>query len=729
MSCLLALVLVGCHGKIEVGDSPTDTDRVDTDVIDTEVVDTDVTPVTYGLDERPSNMTCVAPARPVSDVSIALTHVFAGLSFDSPIAMRQLPGDASRWYLAQQTGEVLVFDNVDTVRSSTTFIDLSGTVVVGSETGLLGIAFHPDFATNGYVYLSYDDRSPGLTSKIVRFQSTDGGLTADPSTATLILSLHQPYSNHNGGNILFGPDGYLYIGFGDGGSGGDPQGNGQNTDVLLGKMLRIDVDGGSPYAVPADNPFVGVDGADEIYAYGLRNPWRWSFDRETGDLWVGDVGQDAWEEVDRVERGGNYGWNAKEGTHCYDARSPCDDPQWIDPLVDYSHNLGSAVCGGYVYRGAANPDLVGKYLYADTYSGRFWDLSDDPITGEPVATVLIDNSGLFVTSFAEDLDGELYVLDYGGGGIYRIDPAGPPVEDTFPTRLSETGCVSPTDPTEPASGLVPYDVNVALWSDGAAKDRWMAIPDGATIGVNADGSWDYPPGTVLMKRFSVGGRPVETRLLMRHDDGNWAGYSYAWNDAGTDADLLPGAAERTFGTDTWSYPSRGECLECHTGAAGRVLGVRTEQLNRNYVYELGTANELTTLDHIGMFTAAIGDPTALPAMPVVDGPAPVEDRAAAYLAANCSQCHRPGGTGGGDLDLTFGTAFADQGLCGVSPQAGDLGVAGAKLVDPGSAANSIVSLRMHALDVHRMPPLGTSVVDPTGTALIDQWIDGLAACP
>jgi uncharacterized repeat protein (TIGR03806 family) len=684
-----------------------------------------------GLTERPSNPTCVAVDRPASDVAIALTPVFGALAFHTPVAMEQAPGDGSRWYVVEKSGTVKVFANEADIAASSTFIDVASLLqTAGQETGLLGMAFHPDFATNGYVYLSFTGDVDGqLSSVIERFTSTDGGATATVGSGKVILTISQPYSNHNGGNILFGPDGYLYAGFGDGGSEGDPRGNGQDTSLLLSKMLRIDVDGGDPYAIPADNPFAdGQGGRPEIYANGLRNPWRWSFDRATGDLWVGDVGQDAWEEIDIVENGGNYGWSEKEGTHCYAADSPCDNPEWIDPIVEYGHDEGASVCGGYVYRGTANPDLVGTYLFADTYEGTIWGLTFDPIGGEPHRVELAGATGLFVTSFGEGVDGELYVVDYGGGRLYRVDPAGAPTESTFPALLSQTGCVDAADPTKPAAGLIPYEPAVALWSDGADKGRWMGVPDGGLIAVGADGAWDFPIGTVLMKEFDVGGDRVETRLLMLHDDGNWSGYSYRWNDAGTDAELLPSSASRDLAAQTWHFPSRAQCLECHTEASGRVLGLRTEQLNSDYDYGGGATNQVATLAAIGMFAADPGDPAELDAMPAIDGDAPVEDRAMAYLAANCSQCHRPDGTGGGGLDLSWGKALADRGLCGVAPDY-DLGVAGAKIVTPGDPSASVLSLRMHATDVNRMPPLASSLVDPDGTALIDAWITSLAACP
>ena len=352
--------------------------------------------------------------------TVSLERVFSNLSFDRPVALFQAPGDTERWFVVEQGGRVLVFADDPQVDQAEVFIDIRDRVDDGpSEAGLLGMAFHPDFAENHQVFLSYTRSGDPLVSYVSRFISPDGGKTLDPDSETPLLTLDQPFGNHNGGGIGFGPDGYLYIGFGDGGSGGDPDGNGQNTHTLLGAMLRIDVDSATPYAIPPDNPFAQGGGRGEIYAWGLRNPWRWSFDRSGGALWVGDVGQNQWEEIDRVERGGNYGWNIREGRHCFPS-APCDSTGLIDPVTEYSHAEGCSVTGGYVYRGMAIPALQGVYLYGDFCSGRLWGLACDA-AGTPATRVLQD-TGLLISSFAEGHDGEVYVLDYSGGGLYRVAP-------------------------------------------------------------------------------------------------------------------------------------------------------------------------------------------------------------------------------------------------------------------------------------------------------------------
>ncbi len=342
----------------------------------------------------------------------------------------QAPGDNSRWFTVEQSGIVRVFDNDQNVMPADVgiFVDISGRVSSGGETGLLGMAFHPNFATNDQVYLSYTRGGP-LTSVISRFTLDAVTRNLDAGSEFEILTVPQEASNHNGGNIAFGPNppGFLYIGFGDGGGSGDPNERAQDTNYILGSMVRLDVDSASPYAIPMSNPFsaftncvngMGTMSCPEIYAWGFRNPWRWSFDSQTGELWVGDVGQDDWEEIDRVERGMNYGWNEREGAHCYPPSSNSCSINNVDPITEYDHSVGFSVTGGYVYRGSAIPNLQGYYVFGDFGSGRVWAVLATAPQG--TAPMQIDDTSLGISSFAEGENSELYALDYFGGGIYQI---------------------------------------------------------------------------------------------------------------------------------------------------------------------------------------------------------------------------------------------------------------------------------------------------------------------
>ena len=355
----------------------------------------------------------------VAAPKLALERVFPKLDFRRPLALVQAPETPGRWYVVEQAGRVLTFADRENVERAAVAVDIRGRVDDGpNEAGLLGLAFHPDYPRQSRVFLSYTRDGSPLVSVISEFAVGPDGTSFDAGSERVILNLDQPYGNHNGGSIVFGPDGYLYIGFGDGGAGGDPRGNGQNTETLLGALLRLDVDSGAPYAIPPDNPFAEGGGAPEIYAYGLRNPWRYSFDRATGALWLADVGQDKWEEIDIIQKGGNYGWNLREGAHRY-ARGQASGPL-IDPVFDYGHDWGCSITGGYIYRGRAIPPLDGVYVFGDYCSGRVWGLFDED--GGYVARRLLD-SDINISSFGEGLDGELYVVDLSGGGLHRLAPA------------------------------------------------------------------------------------------------------------------------------------------------------------------------------------------------------------------------------------------------------------------------------------------------------------------
>jgi glucose/arabinose dehydrogenase len=343
--------------------------------------------------------------------AITLSTVVSGLS--SPVGMESAHDGTGRFFVLQQAGIIRIVQNGAV--SPTPFLDISALVESGGEKGLLGLAFHPSFSTNRKFYVDYTRRTGMQLQTIIAeyLVSASNPNAVDTSTARTLLTIDQPFDNHNGGQLAFGADGFLYIGMGDGGSGGDPQGNGQNTNALLGKILRIDVNttsAGKPYGIPAGNPFAASGGAPEVYAYGFRNPWRFSFDSATSRLFVGDVGQDAFEEVDIVEIGKNYGWNVMEGTHCYGA-STCSATGLIPPITDYPHSEGQSVTGGFVYRGAAIPGMVGRYIFADFISGKIWILTESGTTWNRTLAL---STGRGISSFARDDNNEVYVIDYAG---------------------------------------------------------------------------------------------------------------------------------------------------------------------------------------------------------------------------------------------------------------------------------------------------------------------------
>ncbi len=351
---------------------------------------------------------------PINEVGLAVEVTAGGL--ESPLYLTAPVGDA-RLFVVEQPGRIRIIGNGELL--SEPFLDISDSVRSGGERGLLGMAFHPGYASNGFFYVSYSSQPDGDT-RIERYSASADPNVAEPLANRVIFTLEQPFVNHNGGQIEFGPDGMLYVGLGDGGGGGDPQGNGQNVGTLLGTLLRIDVDGGNPYAIPGDNPYVGVAGRDEIWAYGLRNPWRFSFDETSGVLYVADVGQNAWEEVSAVPDdlgGANYGWNIMEGRHCF-AADPCDTSGLVLPVLEYGHSEGCSITGGYAYRGSGIPAIRGHYFYSDHCSGflRSFRLLGNSIMDEKDWDV--GDIGR-VLSLGQDSSGELYILS-ANGRVYRL---------------------------------------------------------------------------------------------------------------------------------------------------------------------------------------------------------------------------------------------------------------------------------------------------------------------
>ena len=695
-----------------------------------------------GPDARPDNRTCIAPARPNADASVAITDPFPQLpNIGQPTKMLLEPVADPRWFVLRKTGQLVTFDP-DNATSLDTYLDLSGVVRTDSEGGLLGMAFHPNYPATPEIFLSYtiDHSNPGMRSVISRFILDDVG---DPGAGTVeqvILQVDQDFDNHNGGDIAFGSDGFLYIGLGDGGSGGDPLDRAQDTTRLLGSMLRIDVTGpgvsfpANPYDIPPGNPFSGnaecgpganANNCPEIYAWGLRNPWRWSFDGVSNVLWLADVGQNAYEEIDTIETGGNYGWRCREGRHDFN-QSGCP-VGLIDPVSEIPHSLGNSITGGFVYRGSAIPELAGRYIFADYGSGRFWALQADG-QGGFVNDELIDTS-FGPTSFGVDQNGELYFTDINNSRLRMVIPTGVPTPDTVPMLLSNSGCTDATDITAAYSGLLAYGLNAPFWSDGADKTRFIGLPNGTTITRDADGDWIFPSGSVLVKHFRLNGNLVETRHLMRHPDGVWAGYTYEWNAQQTQATRVVGGKTVSIGGQDWIFPSESECMQCHTSAAGFTLGPETAQLNRDFNYPDGTAaNQLETIDDLGMFSAPLNGSSHPRLADPNDGGAGLDRRARAYLHTNCAQCHRPGGPTPSTMDLHADTPLASTNACDVMPLSGDLGIANARLIAPGDASRSLIVNRASRRDSYGMPPLGSNQIDAAGVSLLTDWINGLGGC-
>lgn len=695
----------------------------------------------FGLTQRPATAALNFPNSGTPG-SVQLHSVASG--FTAPVLLTAI---RDKYTVVEQGGTIRVLDS--NFSNPSLLLDISANVLFSGEQGLLGLAFDPNVESNGYFYVDYVSTKTGSRcaaasdaqcTRISRFQLHQTGGVFDftavnPATEKVLLEISQPFSNHKGGMLAFGPDNYLYIALGDGGSGGDPLGNAQNLATLLGKILRIDPTGGDPYAIPANNPFVSSSGARaEIWAYGLRNPWRFSFDRQSGALWAGDVGQSLYEEIDIIARGGNYGWNAREGKHAYlGGAMPAGA---IDPVWEYDHTQGEAITGGYVYRGNAMPALRGQYIYGDFGSGALWALDATNFTNQ-----LLLNSGHAPSAFGEDANGEIYLVDYNGS-ILRIEPNS--ATATMPTHLSETGLFAALQPLQAATGLIEYDVNTALWSDGAVKRRWIALPNNGKITFSSTAAWQFPLGSVIVKHFAMAldqRNPaqlhnLETRVLI-HESSGWAGYVYRWNAQQTDADLITtGATETLQLTDgngsafarAYDYPSSAQCHSCHTDIAGFLLGLRTRQLNRNFNYSGVIDNQLRSFNHVALFDSDIGSASSYSAAAALDNnTVSVAQRARDYLDANCAQCHQPGGTTGNALDLRAAVTDSAMQAIEIAPSAGDLGIANAKIIARGDKTRSVLWQRLQRSDAAsgRMPPLATHAIDTAAVTLIGQWIDSL----
>jgi glucose/arabinose dehydrogenase len=354
--------------------------------------------------------------------SIALTTFATGLS--SPVDLQAVDDNSGRLFVVEQAGTIRILQAGTLLARP--FLDIRSRVNFAGEMGLLGLALHPGFAQSQRFYVNYVRLlSTGQIQSVIaeyRVSAADAN-QADPASERILLTVNQPFTNHKGGQLAFGPDGFLYIGLGDGGGEGDPSGNAQNLQTVLGKMLRIDVDrstGALPYGIPADNPFVGGAGLPEIWAYGLRNPFRFSFDGPTGRMFAGDAGQDLFEEVDLLQRGGNFGWNIMEGLHCFKPAIGCNMSGLVLPIAEYTHAEGAAVIGGFVYRGSAIPALVGSYVFGDFGSGTIWRLTQDASGAWQRVTLF--TGGPNIGSFGRDAAGELYVMDYGAGAILKVSP-------------------------------------------------------------------------------------------------------------------------------------------------------------------------------------------------------------------------------------------------------------------------------------------------------------------
>ncbi len=735
---------------------------------------------------------------------ISLADAFPGRTFAAPLGMATPPGETNRLFIFEKGGDIEVIPNL-AAPSNSIFLNLDALVngrtgapaevfQTSSEQGLLGLAFHPNYAANRRFFVVYSLTVGG--NRVQRLSE----FTTSPSNPNLALTnservfLQQPNDaeNHNGGDLHFGPDGYLYMSWGDEGNANDTLDNSQTiTKDFWSSITRIDVDlepqdytanDGGPgddanlrpnlsqapdvhpaivldgsanprYEVPADNPWVGATNflgspvtatnvRTELYAVGLRNPWRMSFDPATGALWCADVGQNAREEVNRIVRGGNYEWAFREGFLTGPKwNSPSRPTNWTGshpPVWDYTRGSGTlqgfSVTGGVVYRGNRIPSLAGKYIFADYVSGHVWSL-DDSVS--PVAVERIAGEGGIAAFGRDPSNGDVLLADLDSGVIRRLTAQA--VSGGFPATLGATGLFADPTALVPNPGLVAYDVNLPFWSDHAKKRRWFGVPTTSPLmAFSREGNWTYPDGTIWVKHFDLEttrgnpatARRLETRVLVRNAAGAY-GVSYRWNTNGTVATLADAAGEEfdlnitdsgAPSVQRWRIPSQAECMTCHSPQAGHALSFRTRQLNRpgeiagvpeNFIRRLFDAGYLSGIDATAPDLPRHVAPT--------ESAYSLEARARSYLAVNCSYCHNAGGTVPANWDVSAHLKLFDTGIIN-TPSPSPLNP-GDRLIVPGNDTNSIIVNRAAARNGYsRMPPLASSVVDTNGVQLLIDWI-------
>ena len=713
---------------------------------------------------------------------------FTNLLFTNSVGLAPVP-DTDLLCVWEREGRVWVFENKPDVKTKTLVLDVHNQCQGWDDSGLLGVAFHPGFATNHLMFVYYTWVNPGTVAGDAytrpnpvmpntyhdRLESynLDSKMVADPKSVRIFVDLTNQTVWHHGGGMFFHPkNGLLYYTDGDNSVG--------DNDQIINKSLysgvfRIDVDcrGGSfshppprqpvngftaHYFIPNDNPFVGQSNVlEEFFCLGLRSPHRMTIDPPTGNIFIGDVGQSAREEIDLIrpgESGLNFQWNYCEG-NLGEMKSPYIGIS-RGPLLDYPHTDGRAVIGGYVYRGSRfAADLGGKYIFGDNVFRTVWAMDE---TATPPQKKLLcvmpkgtgPNSGTDYTglsSFGVDSSGEIYFCQMSsvGGSIYTLQRGGPPPPKKFlPQHLSDLGIMEDMQSLRPAAFLMPYGVNSPLWSDGAVKQRWIDLPKGGKIDRSNDEQWSFPAGTVFVKNFSMPVdesnsnvlRRLETRVLIRDASGGVYGGSYKWRADNSDADLVNSGTNETLEIKTsgggirkqnWFYPGKQDCLTCHTPVSGGVLGIKTGQLNGNYKYDTGIVdNQLRVWNHLGWFKKPILE-IGINYMPrfvsISDTHALLRDRVRSYLDANCSQCHRPGGAEA-FFDARYSTPLARQNIIN-GPVANQLGIPGARVVVPQNLGKSILYMRLAMLGNNQMPPLAKNVVDEKAVAAFMDWISSM----
>jgi putative heme-binding domain-containing protein len=648
--------------------------------------------------------------------------VFTGLELHEALELIAVPGQG-RMLAVEKAGQILSFPNqpkgavmadlVIDLKASHPKLDYA-----------YGVAFHPRYRENREIFLTYTEGAGHPDgSKLSRFRlSSLEPPIIDPASEEIVLTWRS--GGHNGANVRFGPDGFLYLSTGDSEvpAPPDPLNTGQDISDLLSSILRIDVDrrdAGRGYHVPEDNPFLAIANArPEVWCYGVRNPWKMSFDPATGNLWCGDVGWEQWEMIHLIRKGGNYGWSAREASQLVRSDTPSNPAPITPPVVAHPHSEAASITGGFVYRGKAFPELQGAYVYGDYETGKIWALWHDGVSVTRKEEIA-DTPHKIVT-FGEDEAGELYVVHWSNPStihaLARHETSG--ARTIFPRKLSESGLFWDTPKQIPAPGVYPYEIAAPLWQEGAIADRFAALPGSAGVKTSIERRKDgsianvtvtWPVGSVLARTVKLAKTKVETQIL--HFDGEaWNGYSYRWNEAGSDADLVPASG---LVTGTWTFPARGECGRCHNSWSGFALGFQPPQLTAI----ASRAAEPAALS-LGLVDHAFFERSA--ARLKANGP--VEDRARAWLHANCAHCHRQNGGGSVAIMLNAELALNETRLVEERPFRGEFGLPEARVIAPGVPWRSVLLNRVMRSGSGHMPATGAREPDPDAIRLLRDWI-------
>lgn len=701
----------------------------------------------FGIEHRTPWTTSRLTGSPDPPLPYTVEKVFTKIKMERPLFIIAEPG-TERLFVIEQGGEsnkpsriLMLQDDLNTDQVET-FFEITNRLVYS-------FTFHPGYRTNGYIYLFSNGPTPETNrmDRISRYTvERQPPYHCEPQSEHSIIEWRS--MGHDGGGLVFGHDGMLYISSGDGTSDSDEWVTGQDLSELNGGILRIDVDhtdGTRPYTIPQDNPFVSLKNArPENWAYGLRNPWRLTIDEKSGRIWVGNNGQDLWETAHLVRRGENYGWSVYEGSHPFYLNRKLGPTPVVLPTIEHSHSEARSLTGGVVYYGKELSELDGDYIYGDFSTGKIWGTRHD---GQRVTSQReIANTELQIIAFAVDQHGRLLIADYLGG-VYRLVRAPKQLFTTnFPKRLSETGLFLSTKDHQMQPGVIPYSVNAPAWADGAFAERFIALPGDMRFDYSSSTSWNATNGAVIVQTLSLERRAgdrasrqrIETRLMLKQA-GQWVGYSYRWDDSESDGTLVTSKGEdKEFAIkdprapngirkQTWRYPSRAECSTCHSRAANFVLGICDLQMNKMHNYGGVKDNQLRTLQHIGLLTNSLAKPLtelsklADPYNPNED----LEGRARAYLHVNCSVCHIGAGGGNSKMVLSLTTKRDEMNLISARPQHDTFGIGNAMLVAPGEPGRSILYQRLSKRGRGQMPPLVITSVDEQALALFRDWISSL----